>query len=270
MNSLSTNNINDIESNLNFYDVIKNLKYEERIIVVLYYMEDYSVKEIKDILKMNENTIDFAEKIKNALNLKDKYKLDSINEISSFSESNDEKKVWYAKFNQYNNEIDNPNIYLDMYFYVKDNSMRIEQILCFNNVVQFGYNYDNNEIKISKDDALKIALDKNKEISNLPIKTTEVSLEVRDMNAFVYAQENSNGVSDEIAYFESEENSSIESYDKYEDSHLLRNVWNVKVVYEIESKDNVNTWKENFCRNYYIDATTGEVIGGSWGENWNG
>lgn len=57
MNSLSTNNINDIESNLNFYDVIKNLKYEERIIVVLYYMEDYSVKEIKDILKMNENTI---------------------------------------------------------------------------------------------------------------------------------------------------------------------------------------------------------------------
>lgn len=92
MNSLSTNNINDIESNLNFYDVIKNLKYEERIIVVLYYMEDYSVKEIKDILKMNENTIDFAEKIKNALNLKDKYKLDSINEISSFSESNDEKR----------------------------------------------------------------------------------------------------------------------------------------------------------------------------------
>lgn len=157
-----------------------------------------------------------------------------------------------------------------MYFYVKDNSMRIEQILCFNNVVQFGYNYDNNEIKISKDDALKIALDKNKEIGNLPIKTTEVSLEVRDMNAFVYAQENSNGVSDEIAYFESEENSSIESYDKYEDSHLLRNVWNVKVVYEIESKDNVNTWKENFGRNYYIDATTGEVIGGSWGENWNG
>lgn len=52
-----TNNINDIESKLNFYDIIKNLNYDERIVIVLYYMEEYTVKEIKEILKMNENTI---------------------------------------------------------------------------------------------------------------------------------------------------------------------------------------------------------------------
>lgn len=57
LNSLKTNNISDIESNLNFYDIIKNLSYEERIILILYYMEEYSVKEIKTMLKMNENTI---------------------------------------------------------------------------------------------------------------------------------------------------------------------------------------------------------------------
>ena len=46
-----------METNIEFYDMLKNLKYEERIIIILYYMEEYSVKDIKSILKMNENTI---------------------------------------------------------------------------------------------------------------------------------------------------------------------------------------------------------------------
>lgn len=54
---VKTNNIIDIENDLNFFDIIKNLNYNERIIIVLYYMEEYTVKEIKEILKMNENTI---------------------------------------------------------------------------------------------------------------------------------------------------------------------------------------------------------------------
>lgn len=55
--TLKSNNIIDVENKLNFYDIIKILNYEERLIIILYYMEDYSVKEIKSILKMNENTI---------------------------------------------------------------------------------------------------------------------------------------------------------------------------------------------------------------------
>lgn len=55
--NLNENNIKEKEDELNFYDIIKILNYEEKIIVILYYMEEYSVKEIKNILKMNENTI---------------------------------------------------------------------------------------------------------------------------------------------------------------------------------------------------------------------
>lgn len=50
-------NYSDIENDLNFYSLLKQLKYEERIVIILYYMEQYSVKDIKDILHMNENTI---------------------------------------------------------------------------------------------------------------------------------------------------------------------------------------------------------------------
>lgn len=59
-----------IENTLDFYEMIKYLKYEERIVIVLYYSEKYTTKEIGKILGINENTIKTRlsrakEKIKN-------------------------------------------------------------------------------------------------------------------------------------------------------------------------------------------------------------
>ena len=50
-------NQNLVESTLSFYEMIKCLKYEERIIIILYYSEKYTIKEISKILGINENTI---------------------------------------------------------------------------------------------------------------------------------------------------------------------------------------------------------------------
>lgn len=43
--------------NLNFEFIIKCLNYDERIAMTLYYLEEYTTKEISKILKTNENTI---------------------------------------------------------------------------------------------------------------------------------------------------------------------------------------------------------------------
>ena len=56
--------------NWDFYLILKDLKYDERISLTLFYLEDYSIKEISKILKTNENTIKTRlkrgkEKIKN-------------------------------------------------------------------------------------------------------------------------------------------------------------------------------------------------------------
>lgn len=56
-NYIVSNNYINLESDLNFYSMIKCLNYNERIIIVLYYMENYSVKEIRQLTGMNENTI---------------------------------------------------------------------------------------------------------------------------------------------------------------------------------------------------------------------
>ncbi len=54
--SISSDYIN-IENDMNFYSLLNNLTYTERITVVLYYKEQYKIRELKEILKMNENTI---------------------------------------------------------------------------------------------------------------------------------------------------------------------------------------------------------------------
>ena len=56
-NELFTNNIENIESDMAFYQLLNNLKYEERIIIILYYSEQFTFKEISQILKINENTV---------------------------------------------------------------------------------------------------------------------------------------------------------------------------------------------------------------------
>lgn len=43
--------------NIEISDILKNLNEDERLIITLYYLEDYTSKEIADILGMNENTI---------------------------------------------------------------------------------------------------------------------------------------------------------------------------------------------------------------------
>lgn len=50
-------NIEKTEADINFYLLIKDLKYEERVIIILYYMERFTFKEIGKILHCSESTI---------------------------------------------------------------------------------------------------------------------------------------------------------------------------------------------------------------------
>ena len=61
-----------VETILDFNFILKNFKYEDRIIIILYYMEKFTDKEIGEILKLKENTVKtkrtrIKESIKDAL-----------------------------------------------------------------------------------------------------------------------------------------------------------------------------------------------------------
>lgn len=56
-NNLLDSNIEAINDELSFNAIMKDLNYDERISLILYYSEGYTNKEISKILKINENTI---------------------------------------------------------------------------------------------------------------------------------------------------------------------------------------------------------------------
>lgn len=55
--SLECSDFDNIEAILDFDFILNNFKYEDRIIIVLYYIEQFTDKEIGEILKLKENTV---------------------------------------------------------------------------------------------------------------------------------------------------------------------------------------------------------------------
>lgn len=49
--------INDAIHNIDFFDLVKKLNYEERIIITLFYSEDLSIKNISKIMDMPQSTV---------------------------------------------------------------------------------------------------------------------------------------------------------------------------------------------------------------------
>jgi len=56
-NYLDDNRQNLIQTDIDFYLLMKFLNDDERTAITLYYLENYNIKEISKILKTNENTI---------------------------------------------------------------------------------------------------------------------------------------------------------------------------------------------------------------------
>lgn len=71
-NTYHPSNIEMTNDDLNFYSLIKDLKYEERIVIILYYSEKFTSKEIGNILHISENTV--KTRLRRAkIKIKDKY-----------------------------------------------------------------------------------------------------------------------------------------------------------------------------------------------------
>ncbi len=55
--SLNHSEFDKVETLIDFNFILKNFKYEDRIIIILYYVEKFTDKEIGEILKIKENTV---------------------------------------------------------------------------------------------------------------------------------------------------------------------------------------------------------------------
>ena len=128
----------------------------------------------------------------------------------------------------------------------------------------FDEDFENNPIVIKEEEAIKIAKQKARSLGKEEnmITNITVNLDIRKMNTYVYSQEQtaipkpdensaSNNVSNNTTTISTTDDVTI-----YEAEDIVRKVWAV----EIEYKENEYAFTEKDM--YFVDTTTGEVIGG--------
>lgn len=170
-------------------------------------------------------------------------------------------KMWECSFNKISKEgVLNTYEYATIVFLVTDGNVYIHTIGKRNVMSNTWYNenkfiYDDNPVVINEEKAIEIAKEIDKKFEKNEITYTNTVLSTNPVNHYVWLMEKTGG---EDGYgsvtVETGENSSI-SYPKYYyPQTIVRNSYCVCLAHQTEN---------NFeGRAYYIDATTGEVIGG--------
>lgn len=158
---------------------------------------------------------------------------------------NDMWQVSYAK--KYNNIFDEETAFTTV-FKIIDGKTMIHIIKG-----KSEENFENNPIILTKEEAIKIASEKEKEFSKLEISEAKAELSIKKMNIFIYALENNN----------------TNDNGEYQVDDITRTAWVVEIKHNKDSKPKdaeIETVRNLYNKKYYIDATTGEIIGGEQSE----
>ena len=126
--------------------------------------------------------------------------------------------------------------------------------------------YENNEQIISKEEAIKIATEKDKQIEKrYNILSSEAEIGIDKMNTeVVYREKDIENYEKGTINFNRNENGQVTVKDDavfYKVDNRVRKVWEVTIYYDHYKYD----YPERFV--YFVDSTTGEIIGG---DRWNG
>ena len=203
-------------------------------------------------------TKDEAKKV--AFKLLEKYRPeDDIGEyklvkLTRNMETDEASYIWYATFQKKYDDLLNEN-----------EEIRIGWIPTINGLYSLSfkrYPYENNEEVISKDEAIQIATEKDKQIEpNKTIVETKAALRIRQMNEDAYLRELDKDEY-EKGFLRNMEKTGENTYKLKEDAVFyktekrVRKVWCVVIQY---NNDDSYT--------YFVDCTTGEIIGGAKYDN---
>ena len=214
-----------------------------------------------DLSKAKGITVEEAQRT--AKELLEKYKTENTNgeyELLSLKGNNEKPEnsyIWYAEFYKMYDGLVNPEERVLIGFIPTINELYCLEIT--------DIPYENNEQIITKDEAIKIALEKDKQFEdNSKIKNIIAQIKIEPMNSSGYLREkygkeyesgnlnkeriseNSYKIKDDAVYYKTEER--------------VRKVWRVNLEYNVS----INSEDLRYYT-YYIDATTGEIIGGELG-----
>lgn len=226
-----TNSNKNIGININFNAETGNFEYfiNNEFDEIISNLEKISKEMAIDIAKNTLNNIGYST---------NDYEIKSCNNING--------NEWNIYFSRSYNGIYNRYDEFQITFGVINNHIVVRSI---NGLVND--KFENNEFIISEEEAKNIAQSKEKEFSNQPIIQITAEKSIEKMNTFIYCLENN--IEDQF---------SIKVDDR------IRNVWIIKIEHEKtpqntdETLSDMEYVKRYMSKKYFIDATTGEIIGG--------
>lgn len=119
--------------------------------------------------------------------------------------------------------------------------------------------FDNNEIIITEDEAIQIALNEDKKIETNKILETKAKKMVVKMNADAYER-----INNKEQYYEAMQTVDYPNEERnyYNVEDKIRNAWVVVITYEDNYNGDIVKRYTEGKYSYFVDCTTGEIIGG--------
>ena len=206
--------------------------------------EFLSLEELEKCTSTREDVLEQAKlKLKEYGYDENEYKISYVNSNNGDDENN--SYFWYIWFSKEYDGVFNEYQSISMTFIPKINKVHSLSIS--------DEPFENNEIKITMEQAIDIAKEKDKIINseNYIQKGVDAKLEIVRVNPEVYLKENGLENGNKVATLE---DGSTYSYYEYKMNGRVRKAYKVTISYENRPL--------GLTRTYYVDVTTGEVIGG--------
>ena len=200
-----------------------------------------------------EQAKELADKYYNLFGYKDgEYEITKIRSVNNEGIENGTGFRMYVTYNKKYGEVFNPYEYITVT--LESNNMELAMFRVQN------IPFDNNELVITEDEAINIALKEEEKIETNKVESTQAKLMIVKMNADAYDRINEKDkhykAMQTVDYPNKERN-----YYKVDDR--VRKAWVVVITYEDNyGEDTVKRYTEGKY-SYFVDSTTGEIIGGA-------
>ena len=171
---------------------------------------------------------------------------DLTNIVANNKDNEIDSWFWTATFTKKYNNVINKYQSISISFIPEINKIIILQ--------KIDYPFENNDIVLTKEEAIQIAKNKNLQLFNDNNYENKINIDcnlsIEKMNSTIYSLENN--IEENFKFTNA--NGETVSGSKYFNQNIVRNVYLVKLSYENSNK----------IIEYFIDTTTGEIIGGNY------
>lgn len=248
-----------LEGNPENYDLTWYIETEQNILIDFNANGEETFNITNNNVLSNDKTKYRTTKIeaqKTAKELAKKYGYDtehySYVEVNSNFLSDSDSYVWNVAFYKEYEGVKNPYERIEISFIPQ-----INEIICFTFIDK---KFENNPIEITEANAKEIALkEEQKNDTKYEIKNIETKLKIEAMNGYAYLRTNDY---EQLHKQTSSSDYPYENWIFYRTESRIRRVWLVTIVYDIPNKFDENYNPNDERVSYFIDVTTGEVIGG--------